>query len=332
MKFTPISYICNVEYLMRDINMERLILRKLLLILAILLSVGSISARKPIKTLLITGQNNHNWQVSHIVLKEILENSKLFKIDFAISPEKGQDMSGFVLDFKSYDLVVLDYNGDSWPEETQNRFVEFAKGGGGIVVYHAANNAFPHWYEYNKMCALGGWEGRNEESGPYVYWHNGMLVKDTSPGPGGSHGKQHEFMMTSRHSEHPVINGLPNRWAHAQDELYDRMRGPGNIKDLLYTSFSDKETGGSGREEPLIFTVEYGNARIFHTMLGHCGPTFENNPAMQCTGFQVTLLRGAEWAATGKVTQKVPSDFPSSAYVSYRSDYKEPSVKSKKKK
>ena len=79
--------------------------------------------------------------------------------------------------------------------------------------------------------------------------------------------------------------------------LYDRYwRGPGNIGDLLYTAYSDKETGGSGREEPLVFTVDYGNARIFHTMLGHAGATVEDNTAMQCTGFQVLLLA---WCANG---------------------------------
>jgi len=115
---------------------------------------------------------------------------------------------------------------------------------------------------------------------------------------------------------------LPVRWKHATDELYDRMRGPGNVKDLLYTAFSEKDTGGSGREEPLMFTVDYGKARIFHTMLGHAGRSPEENPAMQCTGFQVTLLRGAEWAATGEVKQKVPSDFPTNDTVTFRLNYK----------
>ena len=109
---------------------------------------------------------------------------------------------------------------------------------------------------------------------------------------------------------------------HATDELYDRMRGPGNLKALLYTAYSEPSTNGSGREEPLLFTVNYGKARIFHTMLGHAGNTAENNPAMQCTGFQVTLLRGCEWAATGKVTQKVPLDFPNATKISLRPDYK----------
>ena len=299
--------------------MRHLHFGKLFFVVFSLLLACTVSARKPIKTLLITGQNNHNWQVSHVVLKQILENSGRFDVDFAISPEQGKDMSGFVLDFSPYQLVVLDYNGDSWPEETNRRFLEYVQNGGGVVIYHAADNAFSKWPEFNKICALGGWEGRNENSGPYVYWKDGKLVKDSSAGPGGSHGRQHEYVLNGRDKVHPVVKGLPLKWRHAKDELYDRMRGPGNIRDILYTAYSDKETNGSGREEPLVFTVDYGNARIFHTMLGHAGATTEDNIAMQCTGFQVLLLRGAEWAATGKVTQKVPTE----TTCSYRKDYKE---------
>ena len=303
--------------------MRHLHFGKLFFVVFSLLLAYTVSARKPIKTLLITGQNNHNWQVSHVVLKQILENSGRFDVDFVISPEQGKDMSGFVLDFSPYQLVVLDYNGDSWPEETNRRFLEYVQNGGGVVIYHAAANAFSKWPEFNRICALGGWEGRNENSGPYVYWKDGKLVKDSSAGPGGSHGRQHEYVLNGRDKVHPVVKGLPLKWRHAKDELYDRMRGPGNIRDILYTAYSDKETNGSGREEPLVFTVDYGNARIFHTMLGHAGATTEDNIAMQCTGFQVLLLRGAEWAATGKVTQKVPKDFPTETTCSYRKDYKE---------
>ena len=303
--------------------MRHLHFGKLFFVVFSLLLAYTVSARKPIKTLLITGQNNHNWLVSHVVLKQILENSGRFDVDFVISPEQGKDMSGFVLDFSPYQLVVLDYNGDSWPEETNRRFLEYVQNGGGVVIYHAADNAFSKWPEFNRICALGGWEGRNENSGPYVYWKDGKLVKDSSAGPGGSHGRQHEYVLNGRDKVHPVVKGLPLKWRHAKDELYDRMRGPGNIRDILYTAYSDKETNGSGREEPLVFTVDYGNARIFHTMLGHAGATTEDNIAMQCTGFQVLLLRGAEWAATGKVTQKVPKDFPTETTCSYRKDYKE---------
>ena len=300
--------------------MKKLFAKSVLLLFAFFASASI--AQQPIKTLIITGQNNHNWQVSHVVIKQILENSGLFTVDFAVSPTKGEDMSGFVLDFKPYSLVILDYNGDAWPETTNQRFLEFVQNGGGVVVYHAADNAFSKWPEFNRIIALGGWEGRNENAGPYVYWEDGKMKIDPSPGTGGSHGRQHEYVMTARDQQHPIIQGLPAQWKHATDELYDRMRGPGNVKNLLYTAFSNKDTGGSGREEPMIFTVDYGKARIFHTMLGHAGRSPEENPAMQCAGFQVTLLRGAEWAATGVVTQKVPGDFPTKDAVSFRMNYK----------
>lgn len=60
------------------------------------------------------------------------------------------------------------------------------------------------------------------------------------------------------------------------------------------------------------------------TLLGHAGESVEHSPAMQCTGFQVTLLRGAEWAATGEVTQPVPADFPTAQQATFRMEYKIP--------
>jgi len=274
--------------------------------------LASCQESKPLKALIITGQNNHNWELSSAFLEEIMEESKLFDVDIAISPASGEDMSTFIVSFEPYDVVIVDYNGDNWAQETRNNFEQYAKNGGGIVIYHASNNSFPDWEEYNKICALGGWEGRDEKSGPYVYLENGIFVKDDSPGMGGSHGREHEYLINMHNMDHPIIKGLPKTWLHAKDELYDRMRGPANIKDILSTAYSDTATGGSGREEPLVFTVDYGKARVFHNMLGHAGNNADNNPAMQCVGFRTLFLRGAEWAATGRVTQPVPIDFPTS--------------------
>ena len=277
---------------------------------------------KPLKALIVTGQNNHNWPVSHQALKLILQQSDIFYCDIAQTPAKGGDMSKFNPNFEAYDVVVLDYNGDRWSKQTDEAFLRYVKAGGGVVIYHAADNAFAEWEEFNRIIALGGWEGRNEKSGPYYYLRDGEVVIDNSAGAGGSHGSQREYPMNCRNSKHPITKGLSDGWIHAQDEMYDRMRGPANIKDLLYTGYADPTKGGSGREEPLVFTVDYGKARIFHIMLGHCGPTLENNPAMQCAGFQTLLLRGAEWAATGKVKQPVPADFPTAKKPSFRKDYK----------
>ena len=289
-----------------------------------LISVFGCSQKNtPVKALIVTGQNNHVWEVSHMAIKQILENSGLFTVDLAVSPAKGENMSGFRPDFSAYKLIVLDYNGDRWPEETDKAFLDYVQNGGGVLIYHAADNAFREWSEFNKILGFGGWEGRNETDGPYIYMKDGELIYDGSPGPGGSHGKQHEYVLHSDSPEHPVMKGLPAKWMHAKDELYDRMRGPGKVKDVLYWAYSDPETGGSGRDELSIFTVDYGTARIFHTTLGHAGKTLDDNIAMQCAGFQITLLRGAEWAATGKVTQEIPADFPTETKISLRKNYRE---------
>ena len=288
---------------------------------ALFLSLLCINAQETIHGIIITGQNNHNWPVSHQAIKMTLENSGLFSLDVAVSPKQGENMSNFTIDFSKYKLVVLDYNGDKWSDAMNTAFMDFVRGGGGVVVYHAADNAFTDWQAYNEMIALGGWGGRNEASGPYFYWKDGTLQPDYSPGIGGSHGFRHEYVLNCKSASHPIIDGLPTQWKHASDELYDRMRGPGGIKDVLYTAYSSPEQKGSGREEPLIFTVEYGNGKVFHIMLGHCGESLDDNPAMQCAGFQTLLLRGSEWCATGNVTQVVPKDFPTADAVSYRLNY-----------
>ena len=280
------------------------------------------TSQKEIHTLIITGQNNHNWEVSTPVMQKLLDQSGLFITDIAQTPAKGEDMSSFLPDFSNYDLVVLDYSGDYWPEETKKSFVEFVSSGGGVVVYHAANNAFPDWKEYNEITGLGGWGNRDEKSGPYLRWKDGKAVKDNSPGRGGSHGPSHEFLIITRDMEHPITKGLPEKWIHAEDELYSELRGPALNLHVLSTAYADTAKGGTGEHEPLLFTIEYGEGNIFHTALGHAGGSESTSPAMQCVGFITTFLRGAEWAATGKVTQEIPEDFPTLFESHIWKDYK----------
>ena len=274
------------------------------------------------KTLIITGQNNHNWKASSPVLKQILDETGLFSSEIMITPGKGGDMKTFNPDFTKYKLVVIDYNGDSWSEKTNNAFVEYVKNGGGVVLYHAADNSFPSWKEYNEMSGLGGWGDRNQKDGPYVYYKNNILVTDTSAGNGGSHGKRREFLVRTRITDHPITRDLPVAWLHGTDELYSQLRGPAKNMQILATAFADSATGGGTmRDEPILMTITFGKGRIFHTTMGHADEG--GGPSMHCAGFIVTLQRGAEWAVTGDVTQKVPWDFPSAAGVVLRPDYKE---------
>jgi HEAT repeat protein/type 1 glutamine amidotransferase len=261
------------------------------------------------KALIVTGQNNHDWKTSTSILKQILENTGLFEVDVATSPLQGGNMDKFNPGFSDYQLVVLDYNGDDWSAHTQKAFVDYVRTGGGVVFYHAADNAFTKWKEYNEISGLGGWGNRNEKAGPYFYWKDGKIVHDTSAGIGGYHGYQHDYLVINRDTTHPITRGLPQKWMHAKDELYSLMRGPGKNMHILATAYSSPLQNGTGRDEPVLFTVSYGKGRIFHTVLGHAGGEVPP-PSMECVGFIVTFQRGAEWAASGKVTQKIPGDFP----------------------
>jgi len=269
------------------------------------------------KTLIITGQNNHNWRASSPVLKQILDETGMFSSEIINTPDKGGDMTTFNPDFSKYRLVVLDYNGDSWSDKTNAAFVEFVSKGGGVVVYHAADNSFPEWKEYNEMIGLGGWGNRNEKNGPYVYYKDNKLVVDTMAGPGGSHGKRREFLVTTRIADHPITKGLPAKWLHGNDELYSQLRGPAKNLEILATAFADTAAGGGTmRDEPMLMTITFGKGRIFHTAMGHADEG--GGPVMRCAGFVTTFQRGAEWAVTGNVTQPVPSDFPGTEHVVLR--------------
>ena len=277
-------------------------IKQYLLIMVLGIILVSCGTKADYDALIITGQNNHNWEKSHVQIKTILENSALFHVDVKII-EKGMT-DKFVGNFTDCDVVIMDYNGESWSDETRESFEDYMKNGGGMVVYHAANNSFPEWKEYNEMIGLGGWGDRDEKSGPYLYWENGKVVTNNEAGKGGHHPKAIEFNVDIRNAEHPITKGLPSSWLHTKDELYSLLRGPAKNIDLLATSYCDTAwESGTGRHEPVLFTISYGKGRVFHTALGH-------DDAVECTGFITTLLRGTEWAASGTVTQEIPVDFP----------------------
>ncbi len=260
---------------------------------------------RPIRALIIDGQNNHKWMETTPVLVEILESTGCFEVEVATSPAKGEDLDEFRPKFNDFDVVVSNYNGALWSEATQDDLESFVEDGGGLVIVHAANNAFRSWPTYNRMIGLGGWGGRNETDGPYIRYREGKFVRDLQAGRGGSHGRRHAFVVDIRNADHPITKGIPTHWLHKTDELYDRLRGPAEELTVLATAYSNPTTGGTGEHEPVLMTIDFGDGRVFHTTLGH------DTTAMSCVGFQTTLARGAEWAATGSVTIPIPSsDFP----------------------
>lgn len=303
-----------------------------------------------LKALIIDGQNNHYvWPKTTMMMKDYLEQTDIIDVSIHrmdsvwlgtkyqearpeaythfietypldtttyVTSSKPIKTSNFSINFSQYDLIISNLGAATplWPDETQRNFEKYMKDGGGLIVVHAADNAWSDWPEYNKMIALGAWGARDSITGPFAYYNDkDELVIDPSEGFCGSHGAEYPFLITSRAPEHPIMKGLPMEWMHTQDEMYERMRGPFENATILATAYADVEGNsppwnpkvkGMGQHVPTLMAINYGEGRIFHTTLGHF------DYSMECAGFITVLQRGAEWVATGNVTQDIPADFP----------------------
>jgi len=259
------------------------VLRRILLALLFVLSVAALlPAQSPpkIKVLILTGVSNHDWRATTPVLREILERTGRF--DVRVNEEgRGNGPETFA----PYDVLVLNYNdwknsGPWWDDRARQAMLDFVRNGKGLVSYHASNNAFWGWPEFDRLIG-GTW-------------------RDTA-----GHGPYHAYTVNIVDREHPITKGLPESFAET-DELYHRLSIEPGIH-VLASAFDDpkncykpNEGCGTGKDEPLIWVQPYGLGRVFQTALGH------DVKAMQSPGFQITLQRGTEWAATGQVTLPAP--------------------------
>jgi len=228
-----------------------------------------------IPVLIVSGANNHDWEWTTPSLERMLAESGRFDVTVTAEPAKALADAGALARQGAF---VLDYNGPRWGEAAERAFLARVRAGAGVAVIHAADNAFPGWVEYEELVGL--------------LWREGT-----------GHGRFHAFDLTITDRDHPITRALPDLQAHP-DELYHRLVNVHGVEQrVLAWAHSSTDTGGTGAGEPMVVVASYGAGRVFHTPLGHVWRGVEATRASHADPqFRNLVVRGVEWAATGRVT------------------------------
>lgn len=281
-------------------------------LLGVALVSGQLFAQeKKIKVMIIGGQNNHNWAATTPLMADVLKKAGNFEVTVYNTPGGGapaDKWDAWQPKFKDFDCVILDYNGQNWPERCQKDFLQFIADGGGVVAIHAANNSFVGWKEYEKIIGML-WRGQNSGYSIYLDDEGKVVREEPGKGRGMGHGGTYDWVMTVRDKENPITADMPVKWMHKNDELYHGQRGPCEDMHILLTAFSDPKGGGTGKNEPIVWWIPYGKGKVLVNVMGHAPEP------MKCVGFQTLLKRSCEWLATGKCSP-LPANFPTAEKTS----------------
>jgi uncharacterized protein len=266
--------------------MNTTITRFLVLAAGIFAAIGTARADEPltasgpkIRILILSGANNHDWKSTTPVLMKMYDDSGLFSVKVT------EDVSSLrASDFANYGAIVSNYTtypetkGHRWPADLEKAFLDYIAAGHGFVTFHAGSTTWSDWPEFGDLIGLT--------------WQTNISL----------HGANHSFAVTVADNEHPITKGMKS-FQHVPDELYHRQLKHSTAK-VLATAYSAKNKDGTGEYEPVIVTTKYGKGRVFYNALGH------DAKAMSGIGWQTLMLRGTQWAATGKVTIPIPDNWP----------------------
>ena len=153
-----------------------------------------------IQTLIITGQNGHDWRATTPVLRQILEATGRFEVHVT---EEFRGAGPETL--APYDLVLLNYYDKRkpelrWGERADAALLAYVKSGKGLVMYHFSAAAFDGWTEYEKLSG-GNWRPNQ-----------------------GHHSARHDFKVQVKDSDHPITRGMKAVFPQGNDELYANLK------------------------------------------------------------------------------------------------------------
>jgi type 1 glutamine amidotransferase len=293
-------------------------------LLLVIITSPSLAQQPPaqpgIKTLIVDGFSNHDWRKTTAFIDATLTGTGMFEVAVATSPGEPEspDWEGWRPAFSEYDVVVLNCNNIQqrelrWPRRVERDLEAYVRDGGGLLVFHSANNAFAHWPEYDRMIGLG-WRGKDDGVALQLDANGRIRRIPAGEGERTSHGPRQDTVVI-RLTDHPITRGMPDRWLTPDIEVYTYARGPAErLTVLTYGRHIATDTYW-----PLEWVVAYGRGRVYNSSFGHIWKNDVGVPdRVTCVGFQTTLIRAAEWLATGEASYPIPDDFPTEATVRLR--------------
>ena len=264
-----------------------------------------------INVLIIDGFSNHDWKQTSFLIKSILEESDLFKIDISTAPSEPEssEWEQWRPNFKEYDVVIQNTNNIHnrkfrWPEEVEKDLEEYLELGGGLYILHSANNAFKNWEAYNLMIGLG-WRSEKDGVALQVSENNEIIEIPIGEGRSTYHGPRNDEVIHII-NDHPINKDFPKNWKTPDVELYKFARGP--AKNLTVLSYAKDEA--TNINWPVEWVISYGKGNVYNSSMGHLWRGESYPISYRCVGFQTTLIRATEWLATEKTTYKTPNNFP----------------------
>ncbi|UVO53098.1 ThuA domain-containing protein [Sphingomonas sp. SUN039] len=263
--------------------------------------------------LIISGQNSyeHDWTGVNNLLRKQMQDTGRFDVRVTEDFDEGN-----VAMLKKYDVVLLNYSSrwnysdekqHLWSPAAFEALYQYVREGGGLVAYHSSFTWGRDIPEYKKLVGATMQPGVSRRSPPDAFL----------------------FELTDR--EHPVTSGLRRyHWTFTEDMYTNMVFAPDAKIHVLATAYDDAEAytpekagpkypvaaytpeklkamKGLNASHPQIWVQDYGRGRVFSITLGH-GPD-----TLMYDGVKSLIMRGTEWAATGKVT--IPpfdkaADFP----------------------
>ena len=240
---------------------------------------------KPLRTLILTGNEAHRWhhweKSTEAILREMKRDPRL-RLEVIHDPEDFARK-----DLREYAVILLN-NYANWhdprplSEPARQAFLDFVRSGGGVIIIHFANGAWHYslpnagasdWPEYRRLVRR-------------VWDHQGK--------PPSAHDPFGRFEVKPTTISHPITDGL--RPFEVEDELYVNQAGEEAIEPLLVA-----RSRTTGKDEPLAWCSTYGAGRVFQTLLGHSEKTYDPYETGEI------LRRAVAWCAGRQVRVTPPS-------------------------